>query len=123
MDDLQSKTDAELDELFAVEVVGCVQTPAGWHHPDGRADAWPQPYPAYCEDANAVIPFLAAHDTWQIWRATENRVGVNVAPLAWWRSNDHEEGVWPFEAVAPTLARAVVIVLIRAKRAALNPVK
>lgn len=115
-DDLDTKTDAQLDELFAVEV-------AGWHRQEER---WPsQPYTRWtwrdkpggdiraCDlrfttDANAVLPWLEKHG----WKGTSDGQRAAVVVLAGPDQQVHE-----VRGIAPTFARAAVIALIRAKRA------
>lgn len=121
-DELESKTDAELNELFAVEVAGW-----RWHtFPNGALPSvkhWKDADDKYtsihtagnvCTDANAVLPWLEKHP---------NAVLVLVDG-AWHCDLNCEEGagetfniVTVASSEAKTFARAAVLALIRAKRA------
>lgn len=126
-ENLDTMSDAELNELFAVEIAGwtikrfwpscdmrtdtskpCHQ----WYRPDGSlysSDPW------FCTDANAVLPWLAkmnsASAVLRTWIATpdwcvtiKECVGENGERLE-------------AQGVAPTFARAAVLALIRINRA------
>lgn len=112
-DNLDTLTDSELNELFAVEVAGLKKhgegvDGRGWYHspPPMRAIS---PVGAFTTDANAVLPWLEKElsfnidrthlaDDDQLYRVSlrKNRDGIGLGP---------------------TLARAAVIALLRAKRA------
>ncbi len=93
---------------------------AGWnrdHAPDCVTETtWTGPndecgldVPAFCADANAVLPWLEKeHEVSKVFECGEWFVGIE-------RSVTHEGSF--ASATAKTLARAAVIALLRAKRA------
>src|SRR6185436_12944295 len=133
-DDLDSKTDAELNELFAVEVAEIFKIVpiTSFHKRKGIAALFrgdvikregSQPYtpeairwkdgkyggdkiPDFCADATAVIPQLN-RGRWNSYFEGEaiHRVTVERGLIGEWDGN------------APTFERAAVIALLRAKRA------
>ncbi len=90
IDNLDSKTDAGLDELFAVEVTGARRTPP------------------FCADANAVLPWLEkCAEVSSVFEDGSWFVGIEEKPAS------HTSFVC---ASSLTFARAAVIALLRAKR-------
>lgn len=126
MDDLDHKTDEELNELFAVEV-------AGWTYrtfPDGalpHVKHWQDAVQntvslhtqgAFCASADAVLPYLDAF----MWVA---RNTLDCGRFAEHLSVPAENGLHSVKVitdgiehvgVASTFARAAVLALIRAKK-------
>lgn len=106
-DNLDTLSDAELNECFAVEV-------AGWTSYDGRRLISPQPRrrivipPDFVFDANAVLPWL-------------EKAGNPKIHWAYFGDPEWQVSLFPngteVVAIAPTFARAAAIALIRAKRA------
>jgi hypothetical protein len=103
-----SLTDAQLNELFAVEVAGWSSGGwSAWHKEDEGTDRVIRE-PAFTTDANAVLPWLEKGGEWQ----ASKRQGQ------WMVSFYEPKGdMYAHLSVAPTFARAAVIALIRAVRA------
>lgn len=111
-DSLDSKTDGELNELFAVEV-------AGWMRSEERACDWWIPGAGlaqgeplvFCTDANAVLPFLPREPSGNFWVCHAgymgHRVCIHGGTCADILAEAHDK----------TFHRAAVIALLRAKRA------
>lgn len=82
------------------------------------------PLPDYINDANLLIPLLQQHYSWQASKVSKmdnvDRICVKIANLAWWMSNDHEEGQWQYEATARTFQEAAMVALLRAKEITVN---
>lgn len=102
-DNLDTLSDAELNECFAVEVAGFDEplVKTVFKNPELvhlRADM------NFSADANTVLPFLAKHVLWTS--------GFSACRGGFWIEIDHKH-----EAEAPAFARAACIALIRAKRA------
>ncbi len=136
-DDLDTKTDAELNELFAVKVAeipylftltkrGLYYRPNAAGYTSRIEEAWQVtediadqhvyphdipvtkqrlPYPPFCTDANAVLPWLQKHD-----------IVCHFVP---------SNGLWHFRTYttpsmifveSPAFARGGVLILLRAKR-------
>jgi len=119
-DDLDTKTDAQLSEIFAVEVAGWkrafIKKRNGWVSEKGFA---PLP-PLFAEDANDVLPWLEKNYEVHI-NYADRPFGENFVSQysdAWhytvtvWPK--HDERGWQGE--AKTFARAACIALIRSKR-------
>lgn len=113
-DDLDQKSDAELNKIFAEEVAGWVnvrpyirtRTHDGLRilkgHPDRQSTE--RRVPDFATDANAVLPWL------EKWRYSD--IYWNRITMLWQvrlQNGDHE-------ASASTLARAAAIALIRGER-------
>jgi hypothetical protein len=100
-DDLDTKTEAEISEIFAVEVAG-FNTCTGCNQ---IRDILPN----FVYDANVVLPWLNNHDA-RIYHSTDWLVQIGTQPnsCAW---------VVNIEARAKTFARAACLALIRARRA------
>lgn len=124
-DNLDQKTDAELNELFAVEVEGRKLTsryelnggPTGiaFDHAKFWVENGKWVYvPPFCTDANAVLPWLEKGG----WHAAHNKVeGASPYSVRIFGSPTH----WStYHAEVPAFARAGVIALLRAKRAAVH---
>lgn len=121
-DDLDSKSDRELDELFAVEV-GCHIRPAKGHRliaEDGYLlildrkgkRVSKHATPAVTTDANAVLPWLSKF----IWEAQGHAVGFGNTCRVWLPGTVVLE-VKSHAGSSPTFPRAAVLALLRAKRA------
>ncbi len=131
-DELETLTDAELSELFALEVAGMTKRTEGlfWSADDKRAyiltgsalhdvrkkmrlPCTPDLMLSFATDANAVLPFLEKlkkfHIYWDDFRMpaiplpSSYHIDIRGRRLA---------------ANVPTLARAICLALVRAKRAA-----
>lgn len=122
-DDLDQKTDAELSEVFAVEVAEAVRRPdeskTDWFVPGqsihGRG-RWLNELPPFATSADAVMPWL---EKWK-GRETDGIVNIrriNSVPPTWVVSLAADIGKTYFYGGAHILARAACIALIRAKRA------
>jgi hypothetical protein len=113
-DDLENKTDTELNELFAVEIATMERlTHLLWVFPGGLA----QPL-TFCTDANAVLPWL------EKWHVRSDRITDHQFGARWHITifaldpSPHENGAPVAHCAAhASLARAAVTVLLRAKRA------
>lgn len=113
-DALDQMPDAELSEVFAVEVAGWKRNSCGeWSDAMGRTQYYefdqyrPIETPKFATSADAVLPFtkglaLVAEDHGAHWSCI-------AVPLDWAADN--------VTSTAPTFARAACIALIRAKRA------
>lgn len=102
-DDLDYKSDAELNELFAVELAGMEQvTRALWAFPGDLPQSL-----TFCASADAVLPWLEKHRYLRILFCRET-------PVRWEVAKEDSPTVY---AVASSFPRAAVIALIRAKRA------
>lgn len=124
-DELDKLSDAELSELFAVEVAGWVYVPDGcgvqWFVPPNLPPAanlrTNRPVPQFSTDTNAVLPWL---EKWKLGAphtkgpsAYLKNDGWSVVAYNGKEPPNHANAI----AVAPTFARAACIALIRAKRA------
>jgi hypothetical protein len=96
-DELDTMPDAQLSEVFAVEV-------AGMEKRHVEADLWHGMETQFATDANAVLPWLPKH-----WRA---EAGILYEPKRDVVIVKVKDG----RASAPTFARAACIALIRAAR-------
>jgi hypothetical protein len=144
-DDLDTLSDAQLNELFAVEAAGYVlyterreppmsklETPERWCYRDREgtfylgepyslhADAYAEiglrhgymwARPKFCADMNAVLPVLEKYQ-WQSTRWDGRKCGREADGLTYW-VNVPMGAAGSTEGVAPTLARAAVLALIR----------
>lgn len=122
-DDLDAKTDAELNELFLREVAGWFPEPNNksfwrthWPRDNDNFKGYQGPEPSHfhnvmlprpCTDANAVLPWLEKEKRWEI----------NYFGDAQWKEKAYCAEVRGFRVLAPTFARAAVLALLRAKRA------
>lgn len=135
-DDLDSKTDVELDKLFALEIAAwqtakcsaqCPIERGGMRLPnyffDGEMDAWWHPTnerstgvyavpPKFATSADVVLPWLARHH----YEAFNNAGGGVQIRL----HLDYRTLAWSSAPFIP-FARAAVIALLRAKRSSLPP--
>jgi hypothetical protein len=123
-DDLDSKTEAELNVLFAREVVGLTFRP---HHSSRHPDptyvghySWPDGEPVtsfgddrsrfnFCRDVNAVLPFLEQHTEREdiyFMRSQRSYIVENTHGRCYGR--------------AESLGRAIVLALIRILRSQPN---
>jgi hypothetical protein len=112
-DELDSKTDAELSEIFAVEVSAFTDCEIidGMY---GQIKV-----PEYSTDSNAVLPWLEKN--------IPEKYETTYPFGGWFVYSSFDEGKWlvslahnghyEFHAAAKTFARAACIALIRAKRA------
>lgn len=114
-DTLDQATDAELNELFAVEVAETMER-IDPQHGEARAYAmkrtgayrsceWRDHFTDFATDANAVLPWLEKCGPWKADQSPPDGVWVSVDRPAF------------AQAYADTFARAAVIALIRARRA------
>jgi len=128
-DNLDTLTDDQLSDVFALEVAGWIfnssQYGIIWTNRDSRSEGLD--LPNFSTDSNAVLPWLEKHAGCEIQRVHQLNGGI-VAPQLplHWRAQlflglDHEKDDEPIYAiaVAPTFARAACIALIRAKRYAI----
>lgn len=123
-DELNQLTDAQLSEVFAVEVAGWKRGDVRW--PPGEADetaGWippgeksPRGYPccpSFATSADAVLPFVHKAG----WAECLQWDMENGKPTAFrWRVRVVGRRGGYIEGEAPTFARAACIALIRAKR-------
>lgn len=124
-DDLDSKTDRELDELFATTVAGWGIVPTengqlyGYKNNAISYDVAampPQAIPEFTTSADDVLPWLENHR----WKAPCEETTVTIfrdsgkwtviLPAASWNDSG-------FSGTAPTFAKAACLALLRAKRA------
>ncbi len=124
-DDLDNKSDAELNELFAVEVAGWQVGNHGlfWDSDNREAHiikggllhqkrtamglpSEPQFCVDFCTDANAVLLWLEK-GAWNLWFEGKQ----------WYRVTVEVGLVGEYDGHAPTFARAAVLALIRGARA------
>lgn len=128
-DDLDNKTDRELNEIFAEEVAGWTPHRGLMHTEFSRGSEWLTDAPRFCTDANAVLPWLGNHH----WRGNSNgcsgsnsdryphyTIFVTERPVAECPERfgrEHCGDSFVGDLIAPSFARAAVIALIRAKRA------
>jgi hypothetical protein len=108
-DDLDSKTEHELDVIFAVEVDGwhIAEAEGGWED-DGRD------LPLVSTSADAVLPWLEKWSWWECCRDTEMLSGIYVT-IYFRRCDDECPGY--VAAKSPTFPLAATKALIRAYRA------
>ena len=118
-DELDTLTDTQLSEAFAVEVAGwtknvhegCDVIPYGyvdWEDAEGKTH---DKYPTFATDANAVLPWMErAHCLASYLVVAEIGLRWTVGTIVVTKTLDMIEGV------AETLPRAACIALIRAKR-------
>jgi hypothetical protein len=121
-DQLDGMSNAELDEIFTVEVAGfvpmdCMLHDVGAYRGAGsreRSDGkWIASHIPFCTNANAVLPWLEKHFIETEWcspgqhhpRETHDNWRIRIP------------GVIAGDGRARTFARAAVLALIRAKRA------
>ena len=114
-DKLEQLTDAELSEVFAVEVGGWTKEPRGrpWNEVMCLIDEKGKiNNPQYATDANAVLPWLEKH-------ANENGSVEMRFRFGFWRASLYEmENFLPECSMEETtFPRAACIALIHAKRA------
>jgi hypothetical protein len=121
-DTLDQLTDAELSEVFAVEYAGWTRdgsdlSPMRWKDAEG---GMPWDYendrlgqPKFATSADAVLPFTDAFPFCDITR--ESHLNGKPWSVSVARTIEGDDAV--IHALAPTLARAICIALIRAKRA------
>lgn len=105
---LDAMTDAKLNELFASEVAKVKFELRGKRKtPYLISDS--TPLPDYCNDANAVLPFLGELNQWSC---------INKMTIGYWWITVSACATPPttFIGQSDTFARAAVIALIRAKR-------
>ncbi len=106
-DNLDTLSDAQLNDAFAVEVMTLLCTEGHWHSKPVFPGAAVTHHRIHmlCADANAVLPWLEKH----------GHAGAEFRGGSWfvflWSMADVPQ------ATAPTFARAAVIALLRAKRA------
>lgn len=132
-DDLDQKTDAELNEIFAVEVAGLRKVPAEDYGADGFWEKVPHPralvsggrftLPFFSTDANAVLPYIHEFGL-QKFPGGEPYYFEAKSPICreqGWMLRlmfaHHDGDIVSEQTEAPTFARAACIALIRAKRA------
>lgn len=115
-DDLDSKTDAEISEIFAVEV-------AGWRDADPTETrehyrSWIPPGKKpirNCRYSERPAPFATSADAMLPW--LEKHVAASMSYLPHANPGGWYASLSSVKVVAPTFARAACIALIRAKRA------
>lgn len=115
-DNLDTLSDAELSEAFAVECAGFVDEPnfphMFWLGPDGCMEAKQtedgEPVDFFATSADAVLPILDKTGRW-----TSDYSVTSEPPGA----EHHVRLYLGTRAFAPTFARAACIALLRAKRA------
>lgn len=118
-DDLEAMTDAQLNELFAVEYAGWEwqdgnapsMFPPRWRMPDGM---WTREL-VFCTDLNAVLPWLEKYEFVSIDRVKGAGWQVAILHHKELDSGGYEEGIIA-KAWEDTLPRAGVIALLKAKR-------
>jgi hypothetical protein len=114
-DTLDQLTDAELSEVFAVEVAGFIHKPGAnwpWSFPDGGVCVHDE-QGDFATSADAVLPFTDAFPFCDITR--ESHLNGKPWSVGVARTIEGDDAV--IHALAPTWARAICIALIRAKRA------
>lgn len=116
---LSELTNAELSEVFAVEVAGFKDDPVFplcfWVSPDGKAHhkttEFGHTFSLFADSADAVLPYLEKCLTWHLaFCAGCTQGGYSVFVRSY-------DGALEIEAEGKTLARAACIALITAKRA------
>lgn len=108
-DELDALSDAQLSEVFAVEVAGWTfREEHHWCFAKGNDYARKGDL-VFSTSADAVLPYLSAHCvTWRCMGYPDGSHGFILWPTS--TSRD-------FQSSAPTFARAACIALLRAKRA------
>ncbi len=127
-DDLDSKSDSELNEIFAVEVMGKIlyedKQPGAngrkyWEE-DGGSTVFYLPDQTFCADANAVLPWIEVQaDTAPHQQAAAQFNGTEWSVVLFTDFDCPHPG--SRRGVASTFARAAVIAIIRVKRANTAP--
>ncbi len=124
-DGLDAKSDSELNELFAVEVLRKTlftdERPGGkkrkyWEE-NGGSTVFYLPDQTFCTDANAVLPWL---EKGFVTAYRGDGISEVIGETASWTIHVRFADAAPgnsHTATAPTFARAAVICLLRAKRA------
>lgn len=109
-DELEKLSDDQLSEVFAMEVEGMRPYKDGFWHSAPPLRSIVQ-LPSFATSADAVLPFLNGKP-YGVVQGVHNCPINKVAVIIYTGSiqTDHQ-------AIAPTLARAACIALIRAKRA------
>ena len=105
-DELDKLADAELSEVFAVEVAGVEHIGNLWRN---TGECWMIGVPPFATDANAVLPWLEKLPDWKVERMAFGGIDVEI-----YTENSYKVIA---EAKEYAFPRAVCIALIRAKRA------
>jgi len=107
-DELETKTEAELSAVFAIEICG-FHKEADTYWVDGNEDLVCD-IPDFATDANAVLPWLEEYENVEFYFCSEDFDKWYVGILY----NNGISGAFGFD---KTFARAACIALIRAARA------